>query len=236
MPRGQRRPEWDGVALSMPGNRPIPAPRRRRAAIGPDRKVVSILCGTQEQHISADIAYAVWQYWLATGDEGFLLDAGAEILFETGRFWASRAQLEADGHCHIRGVIGPDEYHEHIDDNAFTNGMARWNIRRALDVAALLRERWPERWERLSSRLGLDDAELQHWLSVAEKMATGLDAKTGLLEQFSGLSSRSRRSTCRITRAVCANGRGAWARADAEVSGDQAGRCRRAAGSLAGRV
>ncbi len=81
--------------------------------IGPDRKIIDILCGKQEQHISADVAYAVWQYWHATGDEGFLLDAGAEILLETGRFWASRAQPEADGYRHIRGVIGPDEYHEH---------------------------------------------------------------------------------------------------------------------------
>jgi len=98
--------------------------------IGPDRQVIAVLCGKQEQHISADVAYAVWQYWLASGDEGFLLDAGAEILLETGRFWASRAQLESDGRGHIRGVIGPDEYHEHIDDNAFTNVMARGNIRR----------------------------------------------------------------------------------------------------------
>ena len=154
--------------------------------IGPDRQIIPILCGKQEQHISADVAYAVWQYWRASGDEGFLLDAGAEILFETGRFWASRAQLEADGHRHIRGVIGPDEYHEHIDDSAFTNVMARWNIRRALEMAALLRERWPERWMRLSSRLSLDDAELKHWLSAADTMATGLDPKTGLFEQFAG--------------------------------------------------
>jgi trehalose/maltose hydrolase-like predicted phosphorylase len=125
--------------------------------IGPDRQIIPILCGKEEQHISADVAYAVWQYWQASGDEGFLLDAGAEILLEAGRFWSSRAQLEADGRCHIRGVIGPDEYHEHIDDNAFTNVMARWNIRCALDVAALLRERWPECWARLSGRLGLDD-------------------------------------------------------------------------------
>ena len=104
--------------------------------VGPDGRIVDILCGKQEQHITADVAYAVWQYWQATGDEGFLLDAGAEILLETGRFWSSRAQPEADGYCHIRGVIGPDEYHEQIDDNAFTNVMARWNIRRALDVAA----------------------------------------------------------------------------------------------------
>jgi len=115
-----------------------------------------------------------------------LLDAGAEIILETGRFWSSRAQLEADGYRHIRGVIGPDEYHEHIDDNAFTNVMARWNIRRALDVAALLRERWPERWARLSSRLRLDDTELKHWLEVAETIATGFDLRTGLFEQFAG--------------------------------------------------
>jgi trehalose/maltose hydrolase-like predicted phosphorylase len=154
--------------------------------IGPDRQVIDILSGKQEQHISADVAYAVWQYWQATGDEGFLRDAGAEIILETGRFWSSRAQPEADGCRHVRGVIGPDEYHEHIDDNAFTNVMARWNIRRALDVAALLRERWPECWARLSRRLGLDDAELKQWRSAAETMATGLDPGTGLFEQFAG--------------------------------------------------
>ena len=136
--------------------------------IGPDRQVVDILCGKQEQHISADVAYAVWQYWQATGDEDFLLDAGAEIILETGRFWSSRARLEPDGLRHIRGVIGPDEYHEHIDDNAYTNVMARWNIRRALDVAAVLRERWPARWTRFRGSTRLDDAELRQWRTVAD--------------------------------------------------------------------
>jgi trehalose/maltose hydrolase-like predicted phosphorylase len=154
--------------------------------IGPDRQVIDVLCGRQEQHISADVAYAVWQYWSATGDEGFLLDAGAEILFETARFWSSRALPEADGLRHIRGVIGPDEYHQHIDDNAFTNVMARWNIRRALEAAALLRARWPERWARLSHRLGLTEVELKQWRVAADTMATGLDPKTGLYEQFAG--------------------------------------------------
>ena len=154
--------------------------------VGPDRKVVEVLSDKQEQHISADVAYAVWQYWQATGDEGFLRDAGAEILFETARFWSSRAVSEADGYRHIRGVIGPDEYHQHIDDNAFTNVMARWNIRRALDTAAWMRNRWPDNWEHLSARLSLDSAELQQWRGVAETMATGLDRKTGLFEQFAG--------------------------------------------------
>ncbi len=154
--------------------------------IGPDRQIVPILSGTQEQHISADVAYAVWQYWQATEDDGFLRAAGAEIVLETARFWSSRAGLEADGRRHIRGVIGPDEYHETIDDNAFTNVMARWNIRRALDVAALLCERWPQDWARLSSRLELGEAELDEWRAAAETIATGLDPKTGLFEEFEG--------------------------------------------------
>jgi hypothetical protein len=86
----------------------------------------------------------------------------------------------------IRGVIGPDEYHEHIDDNAYTNVMARWNIRRALEVAALLRERWPDRWARLTYRLGLQDTELLRWRTVAETMFTGWNSQTGLFEQFAG--------------------------------------------------
>jgi trehalose/maltose hydrolase-like predicted phosphorylase len=93
--------------------------------VGPDGMIVRVLCGVQEHHISADIAYAVWRYWEATRDEAFLLEAGGEILLETARFWASRPTREADGLYHIRGVIGPDEYHENVDDNAFTNGMAR---------------------------------------------------------------------------------------------------------------
>jgi len=154
--------------------------------VGPDRKLVDVNCGKQEQHISADIAYAVWQYWQITGDDGFLREAGAEILLETARFWASRAKMEPDGHCHIRGVIGPDEYHESIDDNAFTNVMARWNIRRAIETAALVSARWPESWRRLSGQLKLDEAELKRWGVVAEAIATGFDSESGLFEQFAG--------------------------------------------------
>ncbi len=154
--------------------------------VAPDGQIVDILCGKQEQHITADVAYAVWQYWQATEDVDFFLEAGAEVLLETGRFWSSRAQPEEDDFCHIRGVIGPDEYHEHIDDNAYTNVLARWNIRRALEVAALLRDRWPDRWACLSYRLGLADAELARWRTVAETIVTGWNARTALFEQFAG--------------------------------------------------
>ena len=116
-------------------------------------RVIPVLCGLEEHHISADIAYAVWQYWQATQDEAFFLSAGAEILLETARFWASRATLEEDGHYHIRRVIGPDEYHETIDDNAYTNTMAAWNIERGLDTMKALDEYWPDHCGRLRRQL-----------------------------------------------------------------------------------
>ncbi|MCC7106227.1 MAG: glycoside hydrolase family 65 protein, partial [Chloroflexi bacterium] len=152
----------------------------------PDGRVIHVLCGLQEQHISSDVAYAVWQYWQVTGDERFLTQAGAEIILETARFWASRVALGPDDRYHIARVIGPDEYHEGIDDNAYTNVMAQWTLERGLDVAALLRDRWPERWTELCQQIALSDAELEEWREVASRMYTGLDPETGLFEQFAG--------------------------------------------------
>ncbi len=155
-------------------------------AVDPTGKVVAVLNGREEQHISADIAFAVWQYWLATQDEDFLLTAGAEIILETARFWASRATHEDDGCYHIRGVIGPDEYHEHVDDNAYTNGMAHWNLERGDEVVRLLASRWPERWAELSARLALAPEELAQWRAVAAGLTFNQDPKTGLIAQFDG--------------------------------------------------
>jgi trehalose/maltose hydrolase-like predicted phosphorylase len=152
--------------------------------IGSDGKPVDILTGRMEHHISADVAYAVWQYWRFTGDDDFFLRAGAEILLDTARFWASRAVAEADGKRHIRHVIGPDEYHENVDDNAFTNVMARWNIARALEVMDLLRARWPNHAAALREKLALGDEELADWRDATARIVTGLDPATGIYEQF----------------------------------------------------
>lgn len=154
--------------------------------LAPDRRVQRILCGEQEHHISADVALGVWRYWQWTGDEAFMMDHGAEILLETARFWSSRARLERDGKHHIRGVIGPDEYHEGVDDNAFTNQMARWNIGRGLEIARWMAERSPARWRRLRRRLSLETGEFARWRQVRRTLVSGFDPQTLLYEQFAG--------------------------------------------------
>ena len=157
-----------------------------RRAVMPDGRVVAILTGEREHHISADIAYAVWQYWRASGDDGFMLAAGAEILVETARFWVSRAQVEPDGRAHIRQVIGPDEYHEMIDDDAYTNTMAIFNLERAADTIEILQREQVADWQRLCTNLDLAEKEPATWRALAGQLATGFDSATKLLEQFAG--------------------------------------------------
>ncbi|HWE19956.1 MAG TPA: glycoside hydrolase family 65 protein, partial [Hyphomicrobiaceae bacterium] len=154
--------------------------------VAPDGRLVVIRTGEREHHISADVAYAVWQYWRATGDDAFMVAAGAEILIETARFWASRAQVEPDGRARIRQVIGPDEYHELVDDNAYTNVMAAFNLERAADAAAILCREQPDRWQRVAVRLGVAENDPGSWSGLAGKLVTGFDPVTRLFEQFAG--------------------------------------------------
>jgi trehalose/maltose hydrolase-like predicted phosphorylase len=154
--------------------------------VGPDGTLIDILTGRMEHHIAADVAYAVWRYWRVTGDDDFFLSAGAEIILETARFWASRAVPEADGRRHIRHVIGPDEYHEDVDDNAFTNVMARWNLERGLETIDLLHARWSDRGEALWQKLALTENELADWRDAVARIVTGFDPATGLYEEFAG--------------------------------------------------
>lgn len=148
--------------------------------------LVRIWTGDIEIHITADIAYAVMQFWIATGDDRWMAGYGAEIVLDGASFWASAAQLEADAQYHFRNVIGPDEYHDRIDDNAYTNFMARWQIETAFAVLDWLRREQPEQAHRLVQDLDLTDVRLSRWRDVADRMYLPVDPDTGLIEQFAG--------------------------------------------------
>ncbi len=98
-------------------------------------ELIPVLNGRLELHITASIAHAVWQYWQIAGDDEFMQKYGAEILLSTAEFWGSRVEWHPEREDYeITDVIGPDEWHEHVNNNAFTNYMARWNIQIALDA------------------------------------------------------------------------------------------------------
>jgi trehalose/maltose hydrolase-like predicted phosphorylase len=154
--------------------------------IGPAGEIVPILSGLLEHHISADVAWAAWEYWKATADDEFMADMGVELLLETARFWASRSVVADDGRHHINEVVGPDEYHEGVNDNAYTNVLARWNIRSAISALRWLERRSLTQATDLRARLRLAPRELEAWRQVAEGLADGFDPATGLYEQFRG--------------------------------------------------
>ena len=154
-------------------------------------KLVRIWTGDIEIHVSADIAYGVLQYWRATGDDAFLLERGVEIILETARFWASRAEWNSENERYeFNDVIGPDEYHDHVDNNAYTNSMARWHLLKALETLAWAETTYPEKTSEWVERLNLTPGERTQWKLVADKIYIPYDQVTHLIEQFQGYFQR----------------------------------------------
>ena len=150
-------------------------------------QMIRIWTGDIEIHISADIAFAIWQYWQASGDDAFMVNRGAEVILETARFWASRAEWNPEHHWYeYNNVIGPDEYHDRIDNNAYTNSLARWNLLTAIKIYGWLEQTSPAAWRRLRRRLALKPAELKDWQSIAGQICILFDSQTRLIEQFAG--------------------------------------------------
>src|SRR5687767_907057 len=147
-------------------------------------KLVRIWTGDIEIHISADIAHAAYQYWQATGDDEWFVERGVELILDTAKFWASRVEWNAEQNRYeYNDVIGPDEYHEHVDNNAYTNRMAQWNLQIALDMLDWLKESAPQKANELITRLDLNEERLRKWRDVIQKIYLHIEP-SGLIEQF----------------------------------------------------
>ncbi|HKV01197.1 MAG TPA: hypothetical protein VJQ26_03670, partial [Ktedonobacteraceae bacterium] len=150
-------------------------------------ELIAVLNGSLEIHISASIAHAAWQYWRITDDNDFIHDYGAEIVLSTAEFYASRAEWHAEHKDYeLNNVIGPDEWHEHVNNDAYTNYMAKWNIQIAFDILHWLQSAVPDKAQELAERLDLTQERLDHWRDVAEHIHIPQDVHTGLFEQFDG--------------------------------------------------
>jgi len=146
-----------------------------------------IWTGEEEIHITACVAYGVMTYLTATNDWDFMRDHGAEMLYQTSRFWISRLEHnENKDRFELTRVIGPDEFHEHIDNNTFTNRMAQWHLDKAVEIFAHLDGENAAGHDALIAELGISKKEVAQWSETAAKIYIPADPERNLIEQFEG--------------------------------------------------
>jgi len=141
--------------------------------------------GTAQYHINADIAFAIKRYVDATSDHPFLIDYGAEILFETARLWTDLGDFipRKGGQFCINGVTGPDEYTAIVDNNCYTNLMAKENLQYAYDVVGWMKQNAPDAFQQLAVKIGLEQREPEQWKRAADEMYIPYDEELGIYMQ-----------------------------------------------------
>ena len=194
-------PQWARNALRM-RYLMLPAARKRAhqlneaGALFPWRTIngeeasAYYAAGTAQYHINADVSFALAKYVRATGDEEFLAREGVDIAVDTARLWSTlgfwrSSDGDGDGEdsFHIHGVTGPDEYTTVVNDNLFTNVMARFNLRFAARTVRDLAENDPEAYGRMADRMNLDPSEPDRWEKAAEAMHIPFSPALGIHPQ-----------------------------------------------------
>lgn len=141
--------------------------------------------GTAQVHIDADISYALSKYVDATGDSGFLVRDGIDILVETARMWADLGFWRTNGaeSFHIHGVTGPDEYTTVVNNNLFTNVMARYNLEQAVQAVREVAVSDPAAYTQIVARTKLEPGEVEEWARCAAGMTIPFDETLGIHPQ-----------------------------------------------------
>lgn len=142
-----------------------------------------------QRHVSLTIAYNIWVYTQITGDMTLLAEGGLELLLETTKFWLNKAEQDATGRYHIKGVMGPDEYHEAypeaseggIKDNAYTNLMLTWSLNWLLELAATQTAMFTE----VAAHVAFDDQLMARAKDVSRNLALEISPE-GIIAQYAG--------------------------------------------------
>ncbi len=147
--------------------------------------------GTAQYHISADIAYSYVQYYLATKDEDFMKRYMAEVLFETARLWIAAGHMQ-NGEFRIDSVTGPDEYTCIVNNNYYTNAMAKFNLLWAAKVHKMIEKADPDHAKQLASRLELTEGEVEEWETAGKHMHLPFDEALGINAQDDSFLKKAR--------------------------------------------
>lgn len=143
--------------------------------------------GDFEIHVSVAVSYAIWHYMKICGDKDFLYRQGIEMLMQISRFYAAHGEYSPlNGDFCLYGVMGPDEYHMNVNNNCYTNVMAKKTFEYTLKVVNEMKRKEPELLKRVSKKVGLRRDELKNWGRMARKMRIPYDRKRDLYEQHDG--------------------------------------------------
>jgi kojibiose phosphorylase len=152
-----------------------------------DGNPIRIWTGDEEYHINSDITFAIWEYYRATEDKEFLKNYGMEIFLSTSKFWESRLEYNAEkDRYEINKVIGPDEFHEHVNNNAYTNYLAKWSINKTLELIEWMKKEDSLKFEKLCNYLGLCQQDFNKWSIIKDKIFIPVGKDGKLIEQFEG--------------------------------------------------
>ena len=157
-----------------------------------DKSIIRIYNHLREQHISADISYAFYYYYTMTGDDKFMLKYGYEVIFETARFWASRVEFNKKRRIYeIRHVIGPDEFHEDVNNNVYTDMLAKWNLLIASYIFRRIKREYPGECAVIVEKIGLTEGEVQQWRRIAPWILIN-KTTDNVIEQFEDFFKKKR--------------------------------------------
>jgi trehalose/maltose hydrolase-like predicted phosphorylase len=152
-------------------------------------KIIRWHGGKREVHVNAAVPYALYRYYLATGDEETWHTAGVEIMIETCRYWMSRMK-KVGSHYEIHKVMGPDEFNEEVNNSFYTNALARWNIAQTVTLLKDIRGKSRTRYMALYKKFKLSRKELSLWKRVIERIMIPFNPDTGVYPEFEGFFDR----------------------------------------------
>ncbi len=125
----------------------------------------------EEIHRNGAIIYAIYDYIRYTGDTHYMVEGGLEVIIGVARFWAQRVNYsEAKKAWVMLGVTGPNEYENNVNNNWYTNYIARWCILYATEQIGWVKEQYPTQWDKIKSVVHFDEDEMKHWDDVARNM------------------------------------------------------------------
>ncbi|MFH2034647.1 MAG: glycoside hydrolase family 65 protein, partial [Candidatus Margulisiibacteriota bacterium] len=150
-----------------------------------DGSKIRIFTGDEEHHIVSDVIHGLFDYYYASGDNDFMLKYGAEMLFLTAKFWMSRVEKRRDRY-EIRKVIGPDEFHEHVDNNAFTNYLVILHFEKAVEIYESMKKEYPDMLKQLLERIKVSQDDFELMKKMSKTIYFPYDQKSELIEQFEG--------------------------------------------------